>query len=1051
MDDYQIITRRRSRSKTPFLRSTCDHENCEHAGEEGHTHHHGEKLKVPSVQTIVEETVEVASSISPTKQIQKAKTSDYSSEDTSPESKSKKTSMYIDEESSQKSKQMSSSMNRSSTTTTSTTVVTKRKRVAASTPKGIDSYLPESFAAQFTGGTAAHSFKEITQNALNTESERSQRRMDASGSNNSSFNKSYSNILNSSNGDLSDHIAYLEYKRAGEYWNTTPKTDYTYSKHSSFRRELAPGIVAMPNMSRSGLRTHSERINYMTKQLIYDSGDEIDYQLDGYRKRQYNKYMQAQQQSWYMRIITTIVTTITSAWSAVAGGGGGVGEGVGVATGYDSSLYRTKYGQEERGFFGTIAHGISSSISQLFRYVYILISSLLCLDTWLLQSSNADSKGRKRFLLLLLILLPLLLLGAWWLLDEEDRAYYLQRTQALVPFSLLASWQSALYSSGNSITGYIQQLPDNVKSSFNHYYASYVAGGSAAGSGDSDSHLHIHNIEQRLQKALTAEEYENILNHVNSYVQELIDLKLTKQQRERTERAAQLSTAQLQKIADLVLESLAQDKLKSGSAGAKLGELSEAEVLQLAELVRIQLEASGWAERPVPLSSENLGEIKRLITEHMELHEHKHYTLLLERIDLDTLLLRILGAPQLAKFVDARIALALAEKQLQSVAAEKSQEGSGHSAAYSEQQRLINELNNEIAFIKLALSDKLTENEGLHQSITKLRVTQDDLLKRMQEHELATDQRFSGLLTEIESKLAALKDQPFKLLNQQIKLSLVEMLGFKETRPNGAHLEDIDLQNWVRSMFVAKDYLEERLLALNEGTDNKIRDEIDRSGMLLMRDINERLKSVTALKEQINTALSEEEVHKIVKSVLNIYDADKTGLVDFALESAGGQILSTRCTENYQTKSAQISIFGIPLWYPTNTPRIAISPQVQPGECWAFQGFPGFLVLKLNSMVYVTGFTLEHIPRSLSPNGRIDSAPRNFTVWGLEHEKDYEPVLFGEYEYVDNDASLQYFPVKNTNIKRPYEIVELRIESNHGHAQYTCLYRFRVHGKPPGA
>lgn len=131
------------------------------------------------------------------------------------------------------------------------------------------------------------------------------------------------------------------------YCSTTPKTDYTYSKHSLFRRELAPGIVAMPNMSRPGLRTHTERINYMTDHLSYDSGDEIDYQLDSYRKRQYNKYMQEQQQSWYMRIITTIVTTITSAWTTVIGGGGG--NGGGVATGYDSSFYRTKYGQEERG------------------------------------------------------------------------------------------------------------------------------------------------------------------------------------------------------------------------------------------------------------------------------------------------------------------------------------------------------------------------------------------------------------------------------------------------------------------------------------------------------------------------------------------------------------------------------------------------------------------------------------------------------------------------------------------------------------------------------
>lgn len=88
-----------------------------------------------------------------------------------------------------------------------------------------------------------------------------------------------------------------------------------------------------------------------------------------------------------------------------------------------------------------------------------------------------------------------------------------------------------------------------------------------------------------------------------------------------------------------------------------------------------------------------------------------------------------------------------------------------------------------------------------------------------------------------------------------------------------------------------------------------------------------------------------------------------------------------RCTESFQVKSAQISIFGIPLWYTSNTPRTVISPSVHPGECWAFQGFPGYLVLKLNHNVYVTGFTMEHIPKSLSMNNRIDSAPKLFTVW----------------------------------------------------------------------
>lgn len=30
----------------------------------------------------------------------------------------------------------------------------------------------------------------------------------------------------------------------------------------------------------------------------------------------------------------------------------------------------------------------------------------------------------------------------------------------------------------------------------------------------------------------------------------------------------------------------------------------------------------------------------------------------------------------------------------------------------------------------------------------------------------------------------------------------------------------------------------------------------------------------------------------------------------------------------------------------------------------------------------------------------------------------------------------------------PYDMIELRVESNHGKQTYTCVYRFRVHGNP---
>lgn len=50
MSEYTIETRRRSRSKTPFLRSSCDHENCDHVGDEPHVHHHKKKSLAPNVK-----------------------------------------------------------------------------------------------------------------------------------------------------------------------------------------------------------------------------------------------------------------------------------------------------------------------------------------------------------------------------------------------------------------------------------------------------------------------------------------------------------------------------------------------------------------------------------------------------------------------------------------------------------------------------------------------------------------------------------------------------------------------------------------------------------------------------------------------------------------------------------------------------------------------------------------------------------------------------------------------------------------------------------------
>ncbi|XP_051790393.1 SUN domain-containing protein 2 [Erpetoichthys calabaricus] len=185
---------------------------------------------------------------------------------------------------------------------------------------------------------------------------------------------------------------------------------------------------------------------------------------------------------------------------------------------------------------------------------------------------------------------------------------------------------------------------------------------------------------------------------------------------------------------------------------------------------------------------------------------------------------------------------------------------------------------------------------------------------------------------------------------------------------------------------------------------------------------------------------------RIVQRALNLFRADGIGMVDYALESAGASVINTRCSETYETKSALISLFGIPLWYQSQSPRVVIQPDVHPGNCWAFRGSHGFIVIELASQIQPTAVTLEHIPKSISPQNKIDSAPREFAVYGLKNESQKEGTLLGSFAFDQDGEPLQTFYLSNEE-NNIYGVMELRVLSNWGNPEYTCVYRFRVHGE----
>ncbi|KAG5311871.1 SUN1 protein, partial [Pseudoatta argentina] len=161
--------------------------------------------------------------------------------------------------------------------------------------------------------------------------------------------------------------------------------------------------------------------------------------------------------------------------------------------------------------------------------------------------------------------------------------------------------------------------------------------------------------------------------------------------------------------------------------------------------------------------------------------------------------------------------------------------------------------------------------------------------------------------------------------------------------------------------------------------------------------------------------------------------------------STGGAILSIRDTEPYSTGAPVLNLFGIPLCQQQNTPRAMIQTGVLPGECWAFKGSSGSVVIRLLGHVHVSGVSLEHISSLISPTGETATAPKDFSVWGLSDLDDKKPFSFGSFMYDNTGSPLQYFEVQN-RVKKAYDIIEVKVHSNSGNPEYTCIYRIRVHG-----
>ncbi|RIA87305.1 UNC-like C-terminal-domain-containing protein [Glomus cerebriforme] len=174
---------------------------------------------------------------------------------------------------------------------------------------------------------------------------------------------------------------------------------------------------------------------------------------------------------------------------------------------------------------------------------------------------------------------------------------------------------------------------------------------------------------------------------------------------------------------------------------------------------------------------------------------------------------------------------------------------------------------------------------------------------------------------------------------------------------------------------------------------------------------------------------------------------------DYALYTGGAEILPQRTSRTYEiwpSKPYQR------LWgklthrnvITSKKPETVISPNVNVGECWCFNGTQGQIGIKLSRNVIVTHITYSHIGKGVSIDP-ISSAPREFELWGLN--EDFK-IFLGKYQYDLNGRPSQIFNVPDEIAKknnRRISSVVMRVMNNHENPKFTCLYRLQIHGIMP--
>lgn len=245
--------------------------------------------------------------------------------------------------------------------------------------------------------------------------------------------------------------------------------------------------------------------------------------------------------------------------------------------------------------------------------------------------------------------------------------------------------------------------------------------------------------------------------------------------------------------------------------------------------------------------------------------------------------------------------------------------------------------------------------------------------------------------------------------------------------------------------------------------------------------------------------------HLVDSAVVRASTQDVISRADFALHSAGARPIPhlTSYTLEMRPTTFRGRVLG---WMTGHGREVGRSPitvlhqDIHSGLCWPMSGDHGQLGVALASPAFISDVTIDHVAKEVAFDLR--TAPRDMEVWGLvegqdnlqkvmewkteraaqhaerqrgaeetgvpfeedqlDDDKDaYPPTLpkgepfirLASFTYdIHSPSNIQSFPVRPEvrDLGVDFGVVALIVKNNWGKKDYTCLYRFRVHGERLG-